>query len=144
MSGLQRRREGRRVELFEDTFRFFEAPDQKQAPDRETPRMRGIHPVAVRFERCPRQIKGLRRPGEVARDQRDLGFGHHAPCAGHRFFRTEGARRTAHERPRSNEIAQLRHRDAAKRERGRIVAEGDAVQRTERIAGRERTRRRRD
>src|SRR5262249_16661535 len=42
------------------------------------------------------------------------------------------------------EIAELRHRDAAKRQRGRIVAQGDVVQRGERIARCERTRRRRD
>ena len=48
------------------------------------------------------------------------------------------------ERLRSNEIAELRHRDASKRERGRVVAQGDPLQCAEGITRRERTRRGRD
>ena len=96
--------------------------------------MRGIHPVAVRFERRPRGVERLRGPAEVARDERDLGLGDDASRAGHRLFRTEGARRAVAARPsRADEIAELRHRDAAQRQRRRVVAQGDAVQRAERI-----------
>jgi hypothetical protein len=63
---------------------------------------------------------------------------------GHGLFRTEGARRTSHESLRSNEIAELRHRDASKRERRRVVAQGDPLQCAEGITRRERTRRGRD
>jgi len=41
----------------------------------------------------------------------------------------------------SNEIAELRHRNASKRERGRVVAQGDPLQRAEGIARRQRARR---
>ena len=96
------------------------------------------------FERRPRRVERLRRPAQVARDERDLGLGDDAPRAGHGLFRTEGARRASQQRLRSNEIAELRHRDAAQRERRRVVAQGDPLQRAERIARRERTRRGRD
>src|SRR5206468_1048151 len=62
----------------------------------------------------------------------------------HGLLRTEGARRTSQESLRSNDIAELRHRDAAKRERRRVVAQGDPVQCAERITRRECTRRGRD
>ena len=106
--------------------------------------MRGVHPVAVRFERRPRRVERLRRPAQVARDERDLGLGDDAPRAGHGLFRTEGARRTSQESLRANEIAELRHRDAAQRERRRVVAQGDPLQCAERITRRERARRGRD
>ena len=144
VGGPRRGREGRGVELGERALGLVEAPDQEEAPDLEIPRMRGVHPVAVRFERRPRRVERLRRPAQVARDERDLGLGDDAPRAGHGLFRTEGARRTSQERLRSNEIAELRHRDAAKRERRRVVAQGDPLQCAEGITRRERTRRGRD
>src|SRR5271166_3232038 len=106
--------------------------------------MRGVHPVAVLFERRPRRVERLRRPAQIARDERDLGLGDDTPRAGHGLFRTEGARRTSHESLRSNEIAELGHRDAAKCQRRRVVAQGDPVQCAEGVTRRERTRRGRD
>jgi hypothetical protein len=144
VGGPRRGREGRRVEVGELTFGRVEAPDQEEAPDLEIPRMRGVHPVAVLFERRPRRVERLRRPAQVARDERDLGLGDDAPGAGHGLFRAEGARRTSHESLRSNEIAELRHCDAAKGERRRVVAQGDPVQCAEAITRGERTRRSRD
>ena len=120
---------------------FVDAPDQQQAPDLEIPRVRGVRPVGVRFERRPRRVERLRRPAEVARDERDLGLGDDAPRAGHGLFRTEGTRSTSQESLRSNEIAELRHRNASKRERRRVVAQGDPLQRAEGIARRQCTRR---
>jgi hypothetical protein len=144
VGGPRRGREGRGVELGECTLRLVEAPDQEEAPDLEVPRMRGVHPVAVLFERRPRRVECLRRPAQVARDERDLGLGDDTPRLGHGLFRTEGARSTSHEGLRSNEITELRHRDASKRERRRVVAQGDPVQCAEGITRRERTRRGRD
>ena len=54
------------------------------------------------------------------------------------------ARRTSHESLRSKEIAELRHRDASKRECRRVVAQGDPVQCAKGITRRERMRRDRD
>ena len=86
-------------------------------------------------------VERLRRPAQVARDERDLGLGDDASRAGHRFLRAESARSTPQQSLRANEIAELRHRDAAKRERRRIVAQRDPLQRAERITCRERPRR---
>jgi len=143
VGGLQRGREGR-GEFGECKLGLVEAADQEQAADLEIPRVRGIYAVAVRFERRPRCVERLRRPAQVAADEGDLGLGDDTPRAGHGLFRTEGARRTSHESLRSNEIAELRHRDASKRERWRVVAQGDPVQCAEGITRRERARRRRD
>jgi len=103
--------------------------------------MRGVDPVAVLFERHPRRVEHLRRPAQVARDERDLGLGDDAPRSGHGLFRTEGTRSTSQERLRSNEIAELRHRDASKRESRRVVAQGDPLQCAEGITRCECTRR---
>src|SRR5713101_5783375 len=103
--------------------------------------MRGVYPVAVLFERRPRRVEHLRRPAQVARDKRDLGLGDDAPRPGHGLFRTEGTRSPSQESLRSNEIAELRHRDASKRESRRIVAQGDSLQCAEGITRCECTRR---
>ena len=106
--------------------------------------MRGVRPIAMRFERRPRGPKRLHGAAQIARDERDLGFGDRAPCAGRRLLRTEGARGASQQLLRARQIAELRHRDAAQRERRRIVAQRDPLQRAERIARFERTRRGRD
>jgi len=57
--------------------------------------MGGIGVVVVAFERVMRRIERLQRPVEVARDERDLGLGDGASCAGDRFSRAKGAGRAA-------------------------------------------------
>ena len=59
-------------------------------------------------------------------------------------FGAEGARRPLHQGFCAREIAELRHGDAAQRQRRRVVAQGDPVQGAERITRRQRARRRRD
>jgi hypothetical protein len=93
----------------------------------------------VFFESHPRGIECARRPTQIAGDQRDFGLGDDAPRAGHGFAGTEGASSAAKERLRFCEIAELRHRDAAKRECSRVVAKRNAFQRAERITRGERT-----
>ena len=68
-------------------------PIRSEPPDLEISRVRGVHAVAVLLERRPRGVERLRGPAQVARDQRDLGFGDDASRARHGLFRTEGARR---------------------------------------------------
>ena len=138
------RAERRRVEIGEHTLGLVEAPDQKEATDLKVARMRGIHSVAVLFERHSRGVERLRGPAQIARDKRDLGLGDNAPRARHGFFRTEGARRASQQSLRAIEIAELRHRDAAKRERRRVIAQRYPVQCAERIARGERVCRSRD
>src|SRR5262249_62354866 len=98
----------------ERTLGLVDASDQEETPDLEIPRIGGIHPVAMLFERCPCRLERLRRPAQIAGDERDVGLGDDASGAGHGLFRTEGARSTSQEALRSDEIAELRHRDASK------------------------------
>src|SRR6185437_10345009 len=60
------------------------------------------------------------------------------------LFRAEGARGAPQQRLRVREIAELRHGDAAQRQRRRVVAQRDPLQGAERITRRERAPRRRD
>jgi hypothetical protein len=85
-------------------------------------------------------VERLCRPAQVARDERDLGLGDDTPRAGHGLFRTKGARRTANKSLRPYEIAELRHRNASKRQRRCVVAQGHPVQCAEGITRSERTR----
>ena len=133
-------REGKaRIQLGERTLGLVEAADQEKTPDFEIPRVRGIHTVAVLLERRPRRVEGFRRPVQVTRDERDLGLGDETPRASHSLFRTEGTHSTSQESLRSNEIPELRHRNAPKRKRRRVVAKGDPLQCAERITCGERT-----
>jgi hypothetical protein len=129
------------VELGEDMFGLVKAPDQKEAPDLETPRMRGVQPVAVLLKRRPGCLQRLRRPTQIPRDERDLGLGDDTPRACHGLSRTKGACGASQERLRSHQIAESRHRDAAERERRSVVAQGYPVQRAEVITLRQRARR---
>jgi len=52
----------RRIERGEYALGVVDAPDQEQAPDLDVPRMRGVHAIAVRFERRPRGVERIRRP----------------------------------------------------------------------------------
>ena len=111
VGGSRRGRQGRGVELGERPLGFVEAPNQDEAPDLEIPRVRGVHPIAMRFERRPRRVERLRGPARVARDER-LGLGDDALARPASFG--PKARSTPKKRLRSNEIAQLGHRDASK------------------------------
>ena len=106
--------------------------------------MRGVDTVAVLLERCPRRVERLRRPAKIARGERDFGLGDDASRARDGLVRTKGTRRASQERLRSYQIAELCHRDAAQRQRRRIVAQRHAFECAERITRGERMRRGRD
>jgi len=97
--------------------------------------VRGVDAITVRLERLARRVERSRRPPQVARHERDLGLGEHAAGTRHRFSGAEAARRAAQQQLGPGQIAELRHGDAAQRQGRRIVAERDARQRAERIAG---------
>jgi hypothetical protein len=100
--------------------------------------------VAVGGERAAGFVERARRPSEIARRERHLGFRRHASRPLHAFARPERARRPAQELPGFREIAELGHGDAAQRERRRVLPQRDPLERAERIAGAERACRRRD
>jgi hypothetical protein len=144
VGGPQRGRHGRGVEFGQRPLGLIEAPDQVEAPDREIPRMRGVDVVAVLFEDRSCRVERRRGPTQVARNQRNLGLGNDTSRTGNRLFRTERADRPSQERLGSDEIAELCHRDAAERERRRVLAQGHTLQGAERVTCSERTRRGRD
>jgi len=137
----RRGRKGRGVKLNERALSFVDAPDQEEAPDLEIPRVGGVDAIAVLFERRARSVERPCGPAQIPRTERDLGLGNHAPCSGHDLSRAEGTHGATQENLCSNEIAELSHRDASKRESGRVVAQGDPLQCAQGITRSECTRR---
>jgi hypothetical protein len=136
----RRGRERRGVELGELALGLVEAPDQEEVSNLEILRKGGVRSVTLLFECRARCLERFRGPTQVTRDDRDLCLGDNASGASHDFFRTEGARSASHESFGSWEITEPRHRDASKRKRGSVVAQGDPIQRFEGVTHRERTR----
>jgi len=97
--------------------------------------MRGVGPVATSLKRLVRRVERLHRRSEVTRHQRNLRFSDRATRLRDGLPRAEGARRAPEQGLGAVKIAELRHRDAAQRQRRRIVAQGDVIQRAERVAG---------
>ena len=128
VGGAQGRRQGRGVEPRKHELCLVEAADQQQPADLEIARI-----AALTRSPCSSSVAGAvssaspASPGRARRGK--LGFGNDASCAGYGLFRTEATCRAPHERFGANEIAELRHRDAAQRERRRVVSQGDPLQR---------------
>ena len=123
LHGPQCGRKWRRFESGEGALSCVEASDQKKPPNLEIARVRGVQTIAAPFERRSRRIERFRRPTEVTRHEGDFCLGDDAACAGDGFFRTEASRGTAQQGSRASEVADLRHRDAPKRQCWRVVAE---------------------
>ncbi|MNP13132.1 hypothetical protein D3C76_1054010 [compost metagenome] len=129
-----------RVQVNELPLGLIEPADQQQATDAQITRVGCIDKIAVGLQRDPRRFQRLHRPTKIPRGQCDLGFGDGAACPRHDFFRPKGPRGHAYQRFGPHQIPQLRHGDTAQCQRGRIVAQRDPVQRTQRIARRQRLR----
>ena len=111
------------IDRAEPVLGLVEAADHEQMPDLERARMRGIGPVAVGLERRDGGIQRLGGPAELARSQCDLGLGDDAAGAGHGLLRAKAARGAPQQRLGATEIAELRHGDAAQRQRRRVLAQ---------------------
>ena len=90
---------------------------------------------ALRASPAPRRAPSQASQGRARRARSRLRDD--TPRAGHGLLRTEGTRSTSQQSLRSNEIAELRHRNASKRERRRVVAQGDPLQCAEGITRRQ-------
>jgi hypothetical protein len=126
------------VEAGQQALRFIETSDEKEPTDLEVARVRSIRVVAVLFECRSCCIECFGWPAEISRCESDLCFRNDTSGTGKRFSRAERTCRVAHERLGAREIAELRHRNSAKCERGRIVSQRNSLQRAKRITGRER------
>ena len=140
----QRRRQAARIEPRERRSGGVDAADEERAAHSDQARLQRVGVVGARLERRLRCGERARRAAEIAHRQRHLRFGDDAARTRQLLVRAERARRAADELARARMLAELRHRDAAQGERRRIVAQADALERTERVAGGERTRGGRD
>src|SRR5678815_4891144 len=96
--------------------------------------MRRVRSVAMRFEQRTRRIQCFGWKAQVARCQRHFGLRDHASRTRKWLLRTKSPRSAAQQGLCLHEVPELRHRDAAQRERRWIVAQGYQLQRAERIA----------
>ena len=131
----QRRRQGAGVDRRQRRRRLVEPPEQQQAPGCDQPCLHRVALVGMRLQRGRRRRQRARRAGEVAHRQRDLGLRDDAARLRQLLVRAERARRAPEQLARLGVVAQLRHRDAAQGQRRRVVAQRDAPQRPERVAG---------
>ncbi len=127
------------------------APDEVQVKNlwmSVDPYMRGRMVDRASYGQSSRlgQAHQERATGEVAVSNSTM-FGwrpHFQLGAGHGLSRTEAACRTLQERLRAHEIAELRHRDTAKREGGRVITQANPFQYAEEVTRGESARRSRD
>ena len=118
----------------------FELTDKKMAARCDEARVQRVGAIAERVERLCSGVKRARRPTQIARRERDLGFRDLAAGLGKPLARAEAARGAPQKLARPLVVAELGHRDAAQGERGRVVAKRDALECTERIPGRKQAR----
>ena len=106
--------------------------------------MERVDAIPQRLERPRRGVQRARRPAQIARGEGDLRLRRLTPGPLDPLARTERPRRALEQLARAIVLAELSHRDAAEGEGGRILTQRDALERAQRIAGRERARGRGD
>ena len=99
--------------------------------------MQRVGAVGARIQRGRSGRQRARRAAEVAHGQRHLRLCDDTAGACQIFVGTEAAGGASEELARARILAQLRHRDAAQRKRRRVVAQRDALECAERVAGAE-------
>ena len=144
--GCERRRRigGGDVDRGERLLGGFELADEELAARPDQAGVERVGAIAERVERLRGGVERARRPAQVARGERDLGLGDLAAGLGESLSGAEAARGAPQELARPLVVAELGHRDTAQGERRRVVAQRDALERTERITGRQRARGRGD
>ena len=125
--GIERERGAR-------ALRLVDPSEQQEAPDLEQARVGRVVAIAVGGERSQRLGQRPRRPGQIARCQRNLRLGRQAARPLERLARSEAPRRPPQQRARACHLPELGHRDPAQREGGRIVPQRDPLERAQRIA----------
>ncbi len=140
----RRRHQRRRIECGEPALGRVELSDQQQPAQLQAVHVGEIRALAVCGQSRARAVQRRGRPVQIARRERDFRFGHDAARAGARRAQAKRTRGPAHQRAGACQIAELGHRDAAQGQRRRVVAQGDAPQRAERVTGGQRLRRGRD
>ena len=101
---------------------------------------RGVRAVAQPIQRLRGRVERAHRPAQVTGGESDLRLGHLAARLGEALAWAEGARGAPKELARAIVVAELGHGDAAQGEGRRVVAQRDALESAEGIAGRQRAR----
>ena len=130
----QRRGKAVHVDASERGFGVVETPEQEQPAHGDQARLERVRAIGARFE-CGRGLgQRSRRAAEIAHGQCHLGFRNDAAGARELLARAEAASGAPQQIARERVIAELRHGDAAQRERRSVVAQRDELERTERVA----------
>ncbi len=131
----QRRRHAACVELAQLRCGLVEAPEQQQPAHRDQACVQRVGAIGTRLERGGRGRQRARRATEIAHRQRHFGLRHDAAGARQLLVRAEAARGAPQQLAGTRVLAELRHRDAAQRQRRRVVAQAHAFEGGERVAG---------
>ena len=131
----QRRRQAARIEARQRGRGLVEAAEQQQPARRDQPRLQRVGAIGVRLERGRGRRQRARRAAEVAHGQRHLGLGDDAACARQLLVGAEAAGGAPQQLAGARVLAELGHGDAAQGQRRRVVAQGDALEGAERVAG---------
>ena len=103
-----------------------------------------IHRITQLLERPRHRLQPPLLPAQIACRQRHLGFGQFTSRARQTLLRPKLPPGPPQQLPPALVLAELRHRDAAERQRRSVLPQGDAVQRAQRVACRQRVRCARD
>jgi len=137
---LQRRRQTLRIERGQGGRGLVEATEQQQPAHQDQTCVQRIGAIGARLERGRRGRQRARRAEEVAHRQRHLRLCDHAAGVGHGLAGAKAAGGAPQQFAGTRVLAELGHGGAAQGERRRVVAQGDALEGAERVAGNERTR----
>ena len=132
------------VQIVERVACFGHPAKQEQPADLQERGVKSVVVIAQGPERAAGFVERVRRPLQIARRERHLGFGRDASCALNALSRAERARRTPQQHPGLRKLTELSHGDPAQSERGRVVSKRDPLERTQGVAGLECPRCRRD
>jgi hypothetical protein len=97
--------------------------------------VQGIEVIAMRVECARRLREPRRRSAELAHRERDFGVGNDAPGARNGFIVPETAGRAPQQIAAAGVFTQLCHRDAPQRQGGRVIPQGDVLQRGKGVTG---------
>ena len=136
----QRWRQALRIERGQGGCGLVEAAEQQQSAHQDQTRVQRIGTIGACLERGRRGRQRARRAEEVAHRQRHLRLRDHAAGVRHVLACAKAAGGAPQQLARARVVAELGQGGAAQGERWRVVAQGDTLEGTERVAGCERAR----
>ena len=126
---------GPRIELGQCGCGLVETAEQEQPANRDQACLYGIGAIGARVERGRGLRQRARGTAKIAHGERHFGLGDDTAGTRQLLARTKTARGAPQQFAGARKLAQLGHRDAAQGERRRVVAQGDVLERAERVAG---------